>query len=432
MEKFSPLFVVPTRNRAELAMVAIESLLSQSVAPLNVWISDNSTDLAEVEKLRDYFTTCADPRLKYIRPPEPLSMGRHWDWIINKTLEDVSVSHVGFLTDRMLFVPGGLCMLLHLAQRYPQQLISYPHDHVEDIHKPVLLLQHQWTGRLLEVPSDAMLRDMRRRGWNTALPRMLNNLAPREVFETIRSRYRNVLDSTAPDICFGFRFLEQFETFLYFDKPVVADYAMSRSNGHSATLGRPTADYIDFLNNIGSRGVTYASPVPGLVCTPNVCFHEYNLVREQSRNPKMKRLNLFIAFRLIESSLQLIEIAIQRKAGEEAVARQRRATMKNWLYWKDLFSYGIQRVFAKTTPSYLRRKFAKILLKHAPGYQYPLWRIARVVGVSLNAPPPRISEWPDRQSALDCLVHRPLSAVPTRASLEGVVSTMFVELIDKA
>ncbi len=49
------LVVIPTRNRAELAINAINSVLSQENCELELIVSDNSTDDAEVSRLADYF-----------------------------------------------------------------------------------------------------------------------------------------------------------------------------------------------------------------------------------------------------------------------------------------------------------------------------------------------------------------------------------------
>ncbi len=429
---FAPLYVVPTRNRAELAEAAVCSLLAEADERLIVWVSDNSTDAAEIKLLRNFCSAHPDPRLRYIRPVEPLSMGRHWDWIIDQALADPMISHVGFLTDRMLFVPGALSMLFRVIARYPHQVLAYPHDHVDDLCQPVQLIQNEWTSRLLEVPSVALIKDMLHNGWNRASPRMLNSLAPRSFLASLRDVYGNVLESTAPDICFAFRALEQLDTFLYLDRPLVVDYALARSNGHSATLGKNTSDHIDFLNQIGQRGLNYAAPVPGLVCTPNACFHEYNLVREHARNPKLKRLNVVTALDLVSNSVQLIENPDQRAVAEGLIAHRRHEAMRGTEWWYGLFLVILHKLFAKATLFYLKRKLVKTLFNRFPDCRSRFWRRVRRFGLMPYAKRTRMTKWPDRQQALNCVLHDQLEKMPARSSLEYVMHLRLVEIVNEA
>ena len=52
--------VIPTRNRATLAIAACESLLAQADGTFHLFVSDNSTEPAEVRQLADY-CAAADP-----------------------------------------------------------------------------------------------------------------------------------------------------------------------------------------------------------------------------------------------------------------------------------------------------------------------------------------------------------------------------------
>ena len=61
--------VIPTRNRAAIAMNAIRSALDQPVGNLNVLVSDNSTLEKERETLAAFCSSQSGERLRYIRPP---------------------------------------------------------------------------------------------------------------------------------------------------------------------------------------------------------------------------------------------------------------------------------------------------------------------------------------------------------------------------
>src|SRR6185436_13107980 len=104
--------VVPTRNRASIAMNAIRSVLDQHVDGVQVMVSDNSTAETDREQLADFCTQLNDPRLRYFRPPQSLSMTDHWEWAIEQALGSYQASHFTYLTDRMMFKTGSVAEVL--------------------------------------------------------------------------------------------------------------------------------------------------------------------------------------------------------------------------------------------------------------------------------------------------------------------------------
>ena len=62
--------VIPTRNRATIAMNAIRSILNQPVNNLELIVSDNSTSETDREALASFFSRLSDARLRYLRPPQ--------------------------------------------------------------------------------------------------------------------------------------------------------------------------------------------------------------------------------------------------------------------------------------------------------------------------------------------------------------------------
>jgi glycosyltransferase involved in cell wall biosynthesis len=90
--------VIPTRNRPELAAIAIKSVLRQDFQDFEVVVSDNSSpeDEPELEKV---VAKTADSRVRYVRPPAELTMGEHWEFALGHARGE----YVGYLTDRMVF-----------------------------------------------------------------------------------------------------------------------------------------------------------------------------------------------------------------------------------------------------------------------------------------------------------------------------------------
>src|SRR4051794_20489438 len=91
---------IPTRNRAALAALAVESVLRAANGAVTVVVSDNSTEPDELERLKSYCAGLPDGAVHYARPPEPLPMDAHWEWLRALALREVAPTHLAYLTDR--------------------------------------------------------------------------------------------------------------------------------------------------------------------------------------------------------------------------------------------------------------------------------------------------------------------------------------------
>jgi glycosyltransferase involved in cell wall biosynthesis len=280
--------VIPTRNRGSIAMNAIRSVLDQEAENVDVLVSDNSTSESDRETLASFHATCADKRLRYVRPPEPLSMTAHWEWAIQQALGSYSASHFLFLTDRMMFRSGAVNDVLRLAARYPDKIISYNLDRIVDDSTPIKIEQYPGSGRLFAVTTERLSQLFAQSVFYPALPRMLNCIVPRTVLRRINERFGNVFSSTSPDFNFCCRCLELEESLLFYDRAPVFHYALSRSNGASVTRGEMTADNADFTANlpVDTSDRNFATPIPALNTAVNAAFHEYFLFKQQTNSDR--------------------------------------------------------------------------------------------------------------------------------------------------
>jgi len=305
--------VVPTRNRAQLAINAIDSVLRQANDEVFVLVSDNSTDAGEAETLGAHCARLNSARVVYVRPPQPLAMCPHWQWALEQALARFDASHVLYLTDRMLFIAGRLMPLLALVKRYPGKVISYDLDRVNDLASPVRAEQVAWTGNVYEVRSSDLLSLTSQMMWLSAMPRMLNNVAPRAVLRAVADRFGDVCNSTAPDMCFAYRCLATVDSILFYERALIVHYALDRSNGESQSRGVMTKDHVDFLANLGSKPLNFAAPIPQIDTVANTILHEYNLVKESTGSPK---------FPEIDKRRYLERIAQEAQSFENAARRQ--------------------------------------------------------------------------------------------------------------
>ncbi|HMF56810.1 MAG TPA: glycosyltransferase [Pyrinomonadaceae bacterium] len=323
------LIVVPTRNRADLARNAIRSVLEQREANVRLMVSDNSTSEAEIEKLSQHCRDLKDERVTYTRPPEPLPMPQHWEWVIKQALADASVSHVGYLTDRMIFKKGALKRLQEVIAAHPTRVISYNHDMVIDWERPIYLRQEAWTGKVVGVNSAELIALSARADFPHCMPRMVNSVTPREIYDHLRSRYGNVFTSVAPDYCFSYRCLAQEEMIVYIDEALLIHYALDRSNGHSMARGIKTTDYTDFVANMDNGFTLPRMPLPELLTGSNVMLNEYFFVKEESHSDKFPPLDEGAYFERLANEVELFADPEEKEAAKSLLAQHRAEQSSN-------------------------------------------------------------------------------------------------------
>lgn len=276
--------VIPTRNRASLAMNAIHSVLDQPVDDLHVLVSDNSTSDHDRHELESFCATLADQRVRYVRPPEPLAMPAHWQWAIEQALANYNTSHFSYLTDRMMFRLNALGEILGLAALYPDKIITYNHDRICDNTRPIRIEEYEVTGRLLEIESRRLLWLVSESILHHALPRMLNCIVPGNVLQELGNRFGNVFSSIAPDFNFCFRCLDVRDSILFYDKSPLFHYALDRSLGVTGVGGASTPETDDFAANLAVDSATrnYATPIPSLITATNAVFNEYLIYKQET------------------------------------------------------------------------------------------------------------------------------------------------------
>ena len=285
--------VIPTRHRPALVRNAVRSVLEQAGDRVRVVVSDNSDDPADRAAVATFVQALPVRRVIYLGAPPRLAMTAHWEWALQCALERSPASHVAFLTDRMIFRPGFLDELLDIADRYPNDVVSYNYDTVEDTTLPAHLELEPWSGRLLVIEPARFLACASRGVLSNALPRMLNTLVPARVLDSLRRRFGSVFASVSPDVCFAFRTLAHVERLLYYDKPGLVQYAIGRSQGINYRRGLRVAEVLDFATLSGAGGPAFAAaPVPEFQTMLNATFHEYALVAAEAGSDRFPDIDL--------------------------------------------------------------------------------------------------------------------------------------------
>jgi hypothetical protein len=271
---------IPTRNRAELAIAAVESALRSAPPEVAVIVSDNSTDEGERRRLEEFCAGQAPGAVEYVRPPEPLRMPVHWEWLWGVIRERIAPTHISYLTDRLVLVDGALAELVEIVDRHPGRVVSYQCDHVNDLTVPVELVQRPWTGQLLELDARRLIELSSRGAWGDYMARMLNSVAPVETMEAIERRFGGVFGDVSPDYRFAYRCLAISETTLYLDRSCIIEHGMRQSAGGSFARGKMNEHATNFARQLTAPRFG-ATPEPGLETVANAIFQEYYAVRAE-------------------------------------------------------------------------------------------------------------------------------------------------------
>jgi hypothetical protein len=286
--------IIPTRNRAELAIQALLSLLHQNcTTDFQVLVSDNSSNKLQSDKLSEFCKELADDRVTYVVPPEDMSMSLHWDWAIKKAIAQYSKNHFFFLTDRMIFRKGALASLISLVKAHPKEVISFNHDRINDLENPVILELSPWSSSLIRIDSSKLLSLSSQMVFHPSLPRMLNCVVPRSALKHLEGRFGSIFTSVSPDFCFCYRLLGTRDHIYYYDKPIIVHYAMSRSNGACSSRGILSNDSADFRAHLPtSDNIIPWAPLPGLVTVGNAIINEYLFVRHELGTTSFPSINM--------------------------------------------------------------------------------------------------------------------------------------------
>ena len=232
-----PLFtiLIPTRNRPDLVAAAIASACGQAGEDVEIIVSDNSTDAAAVEAVRIAVERARDPRLRLIRPPEPIEMPAHWEWATRQAAGD----YLLILTDRFVIRPGVLEMLRPvIAGLGRPPILRWTTE--SGLLADGQFFERAYSGAVTTADCREVLADFASCGqWRTALigsnrlPRGLNSAVRRELIERIREGDGVAYAPLSPDYTSAIHQLIAADAIVEIDAPLYAAHG-SVSNGASS------------------------------------------------------------------------------------------------------------------------------------------------------------------------------------------------------
>lgn len=364
MSEFKGLIIViPTRNRASMAITAVKSVLAYAGDDIKLVVSDNSTEQKEIEILAEFCKTLNDSRTKYIIPPEPLAMTIHWDWIINYIMDNFEENHFVYLPDRVVFKTVAIKELIDAIKIYPDEIISYNTDVVWDCDNQIKIYPENKAYKLERIDSKELISNVGNRIESPrALPKMLNSVAPRSVLDNLKSKYGKIFDSISPDYSFGFRIMANYDSIIYCEKSLIINYGYDRSNGINFGKGKLKGDSSDFFKNLDKKdgNYFYLSPVPELMTFHNAIIHEYYFIKNESGNSKFEDINKAKYFEVIEEDIQKFVSSKDRQKALN-ILKERGASPKGEFYY---YYKKYRKIFN------LRKNFIAIKEKFFPEFKF--------------------------------------------------------------
>lgn len=297
MTSVSLAVVIPTRNRAEMAITAVRYLRRQPGSNLQIFVSDNSANEEEVQLLANFCRELGDSRVTYMRTPGDLPQGTHWDWASREALARSQATHVTIHYDRKITRPGQAAQWMAVASRFPDKVFTYVSDFVAAEPAPLRLWQPPVSGRLYSLRTSRAL-EWTARGealeLGQTLPILSNCIVPRAVVETIVERFGTFCESTTADSCFAYRFCALFDEYLHLDRALTVLYGSHRSAAVGYLSGGG-GDFADYRATWRGDAWLDAAPIPALNLGYNMLFHEYELVRREvgDRLPPLDRDGYF-------------------------------------------------------------------------------------------------------------------------------------------
>ena len=108
--------LVPTRNRADTLAYCLKSIMAQDYPHLSVIVSDNKS----VDHTKEIVEGISDPRVKYVSPPQSLSMRDNWEF----ALSHAQGGWLSVLGDDDGLAPGALELVARVIEKYKVEAVT--------------------------------------------------------------------------------------------------------------------------------------------------------------------------------------------------------------------------------------------------------------------------------------------------------------------
>lgn len=237
--------VIPTRERHDTLKYSIGSVLNQTYREFELVVMDNfsSPETAEVVKSFD------DPRIKYYRAPERLSMSDNWEL----GLSHATGEYIFILGDDDALMPDGLELCWKILNAVSLKIVSWRRSFY---WWPTAIAP--WRRNLLSVilsqeatiwnPKDQLQKVCKYQLTYENLPTIYNSFIHRDVIEKVKSIGGRYFMSYCPDLYSGIVNSYFFDSFLYSYRPLsvagISGHSTGASHAYRSMDSQPYKDYL--------------------------------------------------------------------------------------------------------------------------------------------------------------------------------------------
>jgi hypothetical protein len=232
MPKFS--IVMPTRNRAQLLVYALQSALGQTYKDYEIIISDNDSS----DDTADVVQRLGDRRVQYFRTDRCLSMPDSWEFALGKARGQ----WVTFLCDDDAVSPRLLERVAEVIAKSESHLVGwaracYFHHTWRDPRWRNRLMIRRFTGQVVHYDSQTQLARLFTFGKVGGLPRMLDSCCHQELIHKVRLLVGRFFLHPYPDFSSSALALSVVDQYPYLDIPLALSGEAPEGTGRSPASG---------------------------------------------------------------------------------------------------------------------------------------------------------------------------------------------------
>lgn len=288
--------LIPSRNRPKTAINSIKSIIDYiETCNITILISDNSSDNDGVRELKEYYDSLNNPNIKYIRPEREMTFCDHWEWLFSNGMKLFNTNHFTVLADRTVFRKNALPALVEKIKEFPDDLISFLPDAVFDLKYPIINYQATCTEKVIRMDSFYCLEKASKCEYLQSLPTPMRAVMPISILQKIKKEFGILFDSHTPDFEFCFKALAILDNFIYYDKGISIQYAMTTGQGAPSCIGivGKAAKDVLYAYGIDTPEQFYEDYVfvPELLCPINSIAKEYVIVQRYLNSSKLPPLD---------------------------------------------------------------------------------------------------------------------------------------------
>ncbi len=277
--------IIPTRDRERTLESTLQTCLVQEFDDFEILVSDNSTSAAT----RQMIDRIGSPKIRYLRPPQPLSMSDHWDFAVAQAAGEF-ITVIGSDDGLMLHTLPELDRLIRMlgtkVLRWSPVCYNWPDLPVQPFAKAHELLipmrQMDWYLPIHRRDSRHMILEAANSVVPYSdLPMIYCSAIHRSLFDELRAKTGRIFRSRCPDIYSGFAFAHLVGAYYSLDAPMSINGLSGDSHGVAQIYLKEKSPISDDFRTLNDRAKLLCHEhVPDLPVMPALTADSFLLAKQ--------------------------------------------------------------------------------------------------------------------------------------------------------